>query len=211
VSGTSNAGPPGAGNAGADPLRRPVEPVPHDPWEPPERSGLVRGVVLVVLAIVLGILLLPSATRAPLQVVASRSSTTVPTPSSATTHPSASSTTPTTTAPAASEIHVLVANATNVNGVAGAITSFLGGKGFQTLTAVNALTTLTAWQLYVTSAGSASDAAVVAKALGLSASTIQSASSAAPVSSTGAASVVVVAGQDLASRFAPSSSTTASS
>ena len=106
---------------------------------------------------------------------------------------------------------MLVANATNVNGVAGAITRFLGGKGYSTLTAVNALTTLGSSQIYFTSAGSSADAAEVASALGLTSAAIQPASSNPPVSSTAGAAVVVVAGQDLATRFAPPTTTTTGS
>lgn len=179
---------------------------PHDPFEPPERSGIVRGVLVVIVGVVVAVLLLPSATRSPLSVVATAS--TVTHPSTPTTRHRAKSSVTTTTAPAASTIHVLVANATTVNGVAGSVTSFLAGKGFATLTATNALTRLTASEIYYTSTGSVAEAGEVAAALGLTSGAIQPASASAPVASTAGAQVVVIAGQDLAARFAPATTTT---
>ncbi|MGD0255808.1 MAG: LytR C-terminal domain-containing protein [Acidimicrobiales bacterium] len=185
---------------------------PHDPFEPPERSGLARGVAIVTLGVIVGILLLPSATRSPLAVVqggtpaAARqepSSTTTSLPARSTT-----TTTTTTTALAPAKIHVLVANATSVNGVAGSVTTFLGGKGFATLTAVNALVKLTASQIYFTTAGSGAAASEVASALELAPATVQTAAAKPPVSSAAGASVIVIVGSDLATRFAPASTTT---
>jgi hypothetical protein len=182
---------------------------PRDPFEPPERSGLVRGVVIITLAVILGILLLPSATRAPLAVVVARSpAASRQEPGSTTTSVPARSTTTTTTALAHAKIHVLVANATSVNGVAGSVTTFLGGKGFATLTAVNALAKLTASQVYFTTAGSSAAASEVASALSLAPAVVKAASAKPPVSSAAGASVIVIAGSDLATRFAPSSTTT---
>lgn len=184
----------------------------HDGFWGPERSGLTRGVLLVIVAIVICVVLLPSATRAPLSVAASRTGTSIPaappSPTSTTSPGHSATTTTTTTAPAAATVHVLVANATTVNGVAGALTTYLGGKGFPTLTATNALTKLTTSRIYFTSGGSSAEASEVASALTLSASTIQPASAMPPVASDSGAAVVVVAGQDLAARFAPPSSTT---
>jgi hypothetical protein len=166
-------------------------------------------VVIVVLAVVIGALVMPSATRAPLAVVTTRVAAGTPRGSSSTTTslPARSSTT-TTTTPAHAGIHVLVANATSVNGVAGSVTTFLGGKGFATLTAANALVKLTASQIYFTASGSAAAADEVASALSLASTTVKPASAVAPVASAAGASVVVIAGADLAARFAPASTTT---
>jgi LytR cell envelope-related transcriptional attenuator len=106
---------------------------------------------------------------------------------------------------------VLVANATQVNGVAGAVTRFLGNKGFATLTAVNATAAVASTQIFYTSAGSVPEADEVASALSLPASSIQSPTTTPPVASTTGASVVVIAGPDLASRFVPSSTSTTAS
>lgn len=178
-----------------------------DRRDPPDGARSARGVAVVVVAVVLGVLLLPSATRAPLTApagvrVPATTSTTRPVTRS---HSHSSSTTTVTVAP--STIHVLVANATTTNGVAGAVTSFLGSKGFSTLSATNALTRATSSQIYAI-AGAQAGASTVARALSLPAASIQPASAVAPVSSTAGANVVVIAGADLAARFVPSASAT---
>jgi len=103
---------------------------------------------------------------------------------------------------------VLVANATTVNGIAGTVTSFLANKGFATLTATNATERVTATEIFYTAAGSAAAATEVAGALSVAPTTIQAATAVAPVASTAGASVIVIAGQDLATRFSPSATTT---
>jgi hypothetical protein len=154
--------------------------------------------VLVIVAVVIGVLLLPSATRAPLAVSAAPTSptTTVPLIHG---HGHGSTTTTTTIAPA--DIHVLVANATLVNGVAGRVTTFLGTKGFATLTATNAVgPKLTASEIF-TIGGATADTAAVAAALGLPAASIEPATVAPPVTTATGANVVVVVGSDLTARF----------
>jgi LytR cell envelope-related transcriptional attenuator len=182
---------------------------PRGSFERPQRSVAARGVLLVAVALVIGVLLLPSATRAPLAVGATQTAKTAQTtPVHSPSKKSKTSTSTTAPAPAPSSIHVLVANATQVDGVAGAVTTFLGGKGFATLTAVNATTALSSSQIFYTAAGSVPDADEVASALSLAASTIQGAGATPPVQSAAGASVVVIAGSDLAARFVPSSSST---
>ncbi|HTS14723.1 MAG TPA: LytR C-terminal domain-containing protein [Candidatus Sulfotelmatobacter sp.] len=104
--------------------------------------------------------------------------------------------------PAPATVHVLVANGTNTNGVAGGVTTFLGQKGYGTLTATNALTRVQATQVYPTG-GSMGAAQEVAAALGLPASTVQAVGAPAPVPSSAGATVVVIAGPELSSRFGP--------
>src|SRR6204780_2339240 len=134
---------PASGNGSA--ARPPGEPL--EPGRP--HSG--RGLAIVVVAVVIGVLLLPSATRSPLAasaVTSGTTPTTVPTGRSAAGgHGHHASTTTTTTVPPAS-IHVLVANATTVNGVAGAVTTFLASKGFAALTATNALLKVSASEIF---------------------------------------------------------------
>lgn len=175
---------------------------------PSGHSHAGRGLALVIVAVVVGILLLPSATRAPLAASANTAATTPPTTAAAGGHHGHSSTTTTTTTVALSGIHVLVANATETNGVAGAVTSFLGSKGFATLTAVNALLKVTASEIY-TVGGATADTRTVTAALGLPPTSIEPAAAAAPVSSVAGANVVVIVGPDLAARFAPGTTTTA--
>jgi hypothetical protein len=178
------------------------------PHEGPDRVHAGRGLALVIVAVVVGVLLLPSATRAPLAASAKASTTSTTVAGKTTTpghgaHPS--STTTTTVAPAS--IHVLVANATTVNGVAGAVTTFLTSKGFGTLTATNALIKVTASEIY-TVGGATADVPSVAAALGLPAASIEPAAASAPVQSTTGANVVVIVGPDLAARFTPGATTT---
>jgi len=172
----------------------------------------LRGLVVVAAAVALCVLLLPSATRAPSTAAASSSTAAPSTPTttapshavgraSTTTAPSRGTTT--TTLPAPATVHVLVANGTTTNGVAGAVTTFLGQKGYGTLTATNALTRVSATKVYPTG-GSVAAAQEVATALGLPVSSVQAVGATAPVSSAAGATVVVIAGPDLAARFAPS-------
>ena len=175
----------------------------HDLFGPMERSGVLRGWLLVVAAVVLGAVLLPSATRSSLTGshagAAAATTTTLPAQAaSSTTAPVASSTTAATTAPASS-IKVLVANGTNTNGAATTVDSLLSGKGYATLTPVNALTVVHASQVYAV-AGQLAAAKQVVAALGLTDAAIQPSSTPIPVTSVGPAMVVVVVGPDLLSR-----------
>jgi hypothetical protein len=164
-------------------------------------------VAIVVVALVIGVLVLPSATRAPLPAAASTAaSTTTTTVASSGGHGHHSTTTTSTTIAPAS-IHVLVANATTTNGVAGDVTAYLASKGFGTLTATNALVKVPASEIF-TVGGATADVQAVAAALTLPATSIEPAASSAPVSSTAGANVVVIVGPDLASRFGPGATTT---
>lgn len=192
---------------------QPQDPEHAELFGPLERSGAVRGWVLVIVAVVLGVLLMPSATRTSLQPAAAASTASTSGPQSlgaATTVPPTTTTVPptTTTAPAsipASSIRVLVANGTNSNGAASSVTSFLSGKGFATLRPANALTTVHASQVYPINNAVAA-AQEVAAALGLPASSVQPNSTPVPVSSTAGATVVVIVGPDLLSRSSSTSS-----
>jgi hypothetical protein len=179
------------------------------------RPASFRGLIVVIVAVVLCLLLLPSATRAPSATAAAPAATGSTTTTAATgaaghtttttshsSHSSHSGTT-TTTVPPPATVHVLVANGTNTNGVAGGVTTFLGQKGYGTLTATNSLTRVQATQIYPTG-GSVGAAQEVAAALGLPTTTVQAAGAPAPVPSSAGATVVVIAGPELASRFSPS-------
>jgi hypothetical protein len=183
---------------------------PGDATGPPGRPRPVLGVLIVVVAVVIGVLLLPSATRLPLAANASpATTTTVAVAGSAHGHGHGSghsSTTTTSTTVPPSAIHVLVANATTTNGVAGAVTTFLASKGFATLTATNALVKVTSSEIY-TVGGATADTDAVTTVLGLAPTSIEPAAAAgAPVSSTAGANVVVIVGPDLAARFNPKTS-----
>ena len=163
---------------------------------------------IVIVAVVIGVLLLPSATRAPLPAAAVSSATTTTLAPGRTGSQGHHPPTTTTTTVAPGSIHVLVANATTVNGVAGSVTRFLTSKGFGTLTATNALLKVTASEIF-TVGGATADTQAVATALGLPASSIEPAASAAPVASITGANVVVIVGPDLAARYGPGATTTA--
>lgn len=194
----------GAGRAGGRDL--------PDFFGPFERSGSLRGWALVAVVAVVGALVLPSATRPGLGTASPASADVSPTLPSSTgqspnvpvVSPDTTNPTTTTTAPlpniAPSTIRVLVANATNTNGAASSVSSRLAGKGFSTLTPVNALTVVSASQVYAIGSANVAAAREVAAALGLPASSVEPASQPVPVASAGTATVVVVVGPDLTSR-----------
>jgi hypothetical protein len=170
----------------------------------PGPSHRLRGVGVVVVAVVIGALLMPSATRPPLHVVtAASSSSTTTTPPRGTT--STTTTTLPTVVPGASSIHVLVANATTVPHLAAGVATYLRSRGYVTLTPVNASTHVSATQVFA-AAGQQGAAGTVVSVLGLSAAAIQPSSAVAPVASTGGATVVVIVGPDL-DRLAPPATT----
>ena len=165
-------------------------------------TGFLRGVGVVVVAVIIGAVLMPSATRGPLNVAAA--SQTTPTSSTPpTTAPRAAGTTTTqaTIVSGAASIHVLVANATTITNLAGGTSAYLRTRGFNTLPALDATTKVTGTQVYA-GAADRSAATTVANALGLSSNSIQPASAVPPVANATGANVVVIAGPDLA-RLAP--------
>jgi hypothetical protein len=169
-------------------------------------SGYLRGAAVVIVAVIVGVLLMPSGTRAPLAVAAaSQNAPTTTSPPTTTPKSRSTTTTVATIVPGASSIHVLVVNGTTISGLAGGTSTYLRSRGFLTLPATNSTTQVTGTQVYAVS-GPSSSATAVTNALGLSPSTIQPTSAVAPVHSTAGANVVVVAGPDLA-RLAPGSTT----
>jgi hypothetical protein len=172
----------------------------HELPSSPAPSGWLRGVGVVVVAVVIGVLLLPSATRAPLDVTTASQSTPTST-SPPTTAANSTTTTVATIVPGASSIHVLVANGTSITALAAGTSTYLRSRGFSTLTPTNATAKVTATRVYAVSVPPAS-ATTVLSALGLPSSAVQPAGAVAPVPSTAGASVVVIAGPDLA-RLAP--------
>ena len=193
---------------------------PNDPWGGdnfdsgrPMSQGWVRGVGVVAIAVVVGVLLVPSATRAPLAVTTisqtSATSSTTTAGQGATTSSSVPPRTTSTTTPAvisgAAAIRVLVANATSISHLAGGTAAYLHSRGFDTLPAANATMQVTATQVYAAS-GSQAAARSVVNALGLPTGAVQPSSAVAPVASTSGATVVVIVGPDL-SRYASTTST----
>jgi hypothetical protein len=104
-------------------------------------------------------------------------------------------------------VKALVANGTQTSGLAARVSAKLQSAGYSVLPVVNATQQVTTSAVYYAS-GSTAAATEVASALGLTSAAVHPLSSSAPVSSADGASVVVVAGPDLASRFPASSSAT---
>lgn len=186
-------------------------------------AAIWRGLALLVVAVVIGVLVLDRSYRpASLSQAAVPSSTTTAGHSTTpTTSRSSSGSTAhgrsrhansgrapsstTSTVPPA-QVKTLVANGTQTTGLAARVGAKLQSDGYDVLSPVNASQQVTASGVYYTS-GSGAAATEVASALGLSAASVHPLpSSSPPVSSADGAQVVVVAGPDLASRF-PASST----
>jgi LytR cell envelope-related transcriptional attenuator len=187
--------------------RRPVAGEPAGSG-PPDGAGpgggsfsYARALALVLVAVVLGAYLLGlgnggSTPEAGAPVTATTTTTT-------TTPPSTTATTAVVPNPA---VKVLVANASDANGVAGFYTTKLSGAGWGTLTATSASTTETTSAVYYAT-GQQGAATAIAATLGVPASAVQPLSSAVPVQGTTGASVVVVAGNDLAAKVTPTTAT----
>ena len=117
--------------------------------------------------------------------------------------PSGGSSSPTTTIPpgetASPSVKVLVANASQTNGVAAAYTSELSSSGWGTLTPVTALTAEQTSSVYYAPGEQAAAQAIAAR-LGILASAVQPLGVTTPVGGTTGADVVVVIGDDLAAK-----------
>jgi hypothetical protein len=164
----------------------------------------LRGAALLGVALVIGIVLLRTAP--------SESTTTVHSPSTTrtTARPAISGLTtpaPTTTAAprSPSQVSVLVANGTNVNGAAGRIKSQLLQDGYNTVGTSNATTSSATTTAVYFVPGYQAEAALLAGALGLQPSAAQAMPSPSPVTDTKGANIVVVVGSDLASQISSSS------
>lgn len=163
---------------------------------------IVRATFVLAVVIVLGIVLLPSATRGPRLPSASppaHHSNHVPT--TTTTGPT---TTTTTTVPAVahSAIKVLVANGTTTAHGASEVRTWLGSHGFYTAAFPAYDTTVPQPDdaVYFVGNGTRTMAVEVAEALTLGPSAVVAPGATPPVPTTTGADVVVVLGNDLASR-----------
>jgi hypothetical protein len=160
-----------------------------------DRAGgvaLGRGVALVLVAVVLGVVVLRhhrSAASAARPAVASRaapSTTAAPRPGTA-------------SVPAIppGRVRTLVANGTTVPRLAARIGAALHSRGFDVIGAVNTTSPASASAVYF-APGYADSAATVASDLGLAPSTVEPLTTPAPVANLEGADVLVVAGPDLA-------------
>lgn len=187
-------------DAGEQPRRRRR---PSQPSAPPAAGSPVRGVILVVVALAIGVLLLRDDDVASTQVAVGTDSAdqeegggdadgeggdaTDPT----------GDTTPTTEAlrPAA-EVKVLAANGSGVNGAAGATTEALEALGYVTGSPANA-ERVDATQMFFTE-GYQPEAEALAEALGVPPTAVAAMPAVAPVDDLQLANVLIVVGPDLA-------------
>ncbi len=168
----------------------------------PPGIRIVRAALVLALMIVLGIVLLPSATRGPR--LPSSSPTAAHRTSSMSTTTTTRPPTTTTTLPAVaySAIKVLVANGTTTAHGASEVRKWLGDHGFDTAAFPPYDTTVPQSEdtLYIVGGGTRAMALEVVRALTLGPSVIAAGGSTPPVSTSAGADVVVVLGNDLASR-----------
>lgn len=105
-------------------------------------------------------------------------------------------------------MQILVANGTNVNGIAAVLSTELHAKGFGTLSPVTALTTVPSSLVYPLDTTGSDALPEVLAALGLTSSDVRTAvDGPPPVSSASGADVVVVIGPGLGARLSSGSST----
>ena len=191
-----------------------------DPSEPdaqnPQRSGhrlpVDRAVILIGLFVMVTVLLLgqlhtPSSnsSTSTATTTATSPSTTATTGGVASTTTTKPATTTTTTAASkakASNVPVLVANASGKPGAAASIANELQVAGWNVQAPVNAATNVTTSNVYYV-AGQKATATAVAASLHLTPSAVLPYTTAAPVSTIGTAEVLVVIGPDLATGLSP--------
>jgi hypothetical protein len=161
-----------------------------------------RAAILLVVAFLIGVGLLHSADRSPVQISAGPTTT----KKSATT---TSSTTSTTVAPLRDPktIKVLAANGTSTNGIGDKVRRKLLEGQYDALTAVTSTVKTPTTIIYFTP-GFDGEAAAVATFLGVPVSTVQAMPTKPPVAQLGTANILVVAGNDLATALASSGTTT---
>jgi hypothetical protein len=168
----------------------------------PPGIRIFRAALVLALMIVVGVVLLPSATRGPRLPASSHAAAhhSVAVPTTSTTRPP----TTTTTLPAVaySSIKVLVANGTTTAHGASEVRTWLKDHGFDTAAFPAYDTTLPQSDdsIFIVGSGTSAMALEVAKALTLGPSVIAAGGATPPVSTSAGADVVVVLGNDLASR-----------
>ena len=187
------------------------------PEDGPQHSGGMTGslkaaragVVLVVFVVAVAILVAVGTRSTPTTPTSAQTtSTTAAAAGGSTTTTAASSTTTTarhghgststtTTVPHAS-VSVVVANATNTNGLAAHFSTVIGAGGWKMGTPIDASTTQSTSTVYY-AAGQQAAAEAIASTIGVKPTQVQPLTAAAPVAGVTGTDVVVVVGQDLAS------------
>lgn len=160
---------------------------------PPAQGSVVKGAILVVVAVVIGLLLLRDDGGSIAQVDVGAADN--PAESADSTTTSSSSTTP--EPRATSEVKVLVANGSGVNGAAGATTTDLEALGYVTASPTDA-ERVTATVVYFTE-GYQPEAEVLAESIGAGPDAVMPLPTPAPVGDMQLSNLLVVIGPDLAS------------
>lgn len=174
------------------PRRRRRQPQPP----PPPQGSVARGAVLVLIAVVIGIFLLRDEDSSATQVAVGTD-----TPATTVDSGDGTATTSSTTTVAArppSQVKVLVANGSSVNGAAGTQTDELEALGYVTATPTNAAERVPASIVYYT-AGFEPEARQLAETLGLGEAAVKMLPAVAPVDDLQLANVLLVIGPELAS------------
>ncbi len=175
-------------------------------------TNVVRAVVLVAVAVVLGVVIAHYVGKSPATAnTAARSPTTTAKPPSTTAPPTtsahaAASTTTSTTAPLKppSQVVTLVANGTKTNGAAARVQGLLQKSGYDVLAATNTKALVSSSTVYY-AASYEREATAVAELLGLAPSSVLGMPATPVVTSLRNADVLVVVGPDLANASSGSS------
>jgi len=171
---------------------------PAQPPAQPTQGSVARGVALVVIAVVIGLLLLRDDSRATQAAVGTDGAGEVDDGGDDGADATVTTTTTTTLAlRPPSEVKVLVANGSSVDGAAGSATEALEALGYVTGTPGNS-ETVPSTVVYFTE-GYQAEAEALAEAIGAPASAVAPMPAVAPVDDLQLANVLVVIGPDLAS------------
>jgi cytoskeletal protein RodZ len=189
-----------------------ADPSEHDRQQSGGRGGrsggfpVFRALIVLIVFVAATVLILgeihPGGTAATKATSTPTTTATTPTTKPKTKH---SATTTTTTIPP-SKVVVMVANGSEVNGAAAAVTAELRPAGWDLLTPTNAATSVTATQIYYV-AGYEKSADAIATSLQLPTSVVAPYTTAAPITSLGSALVAVVVGPDLADKTSTTTTT----
>jgi hypothetical protein len=161
----------------------------------PHGIAPVRAFVVLVIFVVAAIALVAIGTRPTVSGDAATPTTTTPTTTAAGGSKTAPTTTTTTTVPHSS-VTVVVANATQSNGLAAHYSSALTAQGWAVQAPVDAATTEATSTVYY-AAGEQAAAASIAGTLGLKPTAVAPLTTAVPVTGASGDDVVVVVGSDL--------------
>ena len=197
------------------------------PEDGPQHSGGMTGslkaaraaVVLVVFVVAVAVLVAVGTRSSPTSTSSAQTtSTTAASAAGTTTTTAAGAATSSTTTPTTSRHHgattttttvphgsvsVVVANATNTNGLAAHFSTVIGAGGWKMGTPIDASTTEATSTVYY-AAGQQAAAQAIANTIGVKPAQVQPLTTAAPVAGVTGTDVVVVVGQDLASASAGS-------